>query len=296
MSKIDSLRGAERLDTEILRTFLAVAESGSITGGAERILRSQSAVSLQIKRLEMLLGRAVFIRHGRGVTLATAGEKLRPMAQRLLTQLDDALADLKSDSMEGRLRVGIPDEYRQIILPQVIATFSREHPRVELSVQCALSANFPKTLLRGQLDIAIFNVREPEQGQQVLRRQHVAWFSSPIHLAHERAPVPVALFDRDCWWRDSAIESLRQVGKKYRVVYTSESVPGVVAAIEAGIAIGLLSKDPLRGELIELTGAEGFPKMPTSTLVLGRRDRADQALANAMSKAIRAAFTGLLNV
>lgn len=290
MNSINISTGSARIDSELLRTFLAVCDSGSISRGAERILRSQSAVSLQIKRLEELVGQPLFERHGRGVVPTAAGEALRPVAERVAALLDTTLAALRADGMAGRLAIGIPDEFGQSILPRALAAFTREHPNVELTVRCALSADFATAIDRGELDLAVYDsdVRPPDS--ELLREQRIGWATSRRHGAHMREPLPLALFDRDCWWRAHALDALRRTGREFRVVYSSESVAGIVAAIEAGIAVGLLQDDSIRGALDRLTEADGLPEMPGSKLILKRRRGVDAALADAMSLAIRGAF------
>ena len=152
-----------RLDSELLRTFLAVAREGSFSRAAERVFRSQSAVSLQIKQLEGVLGRALFRRHARGVVLNDCGEKLLPAAEEVIALLDRTAGELRAEPLRGAIRVGIPDEYGSALLPVVIAQFLREHPRVELSVRCGFSAGFPAALERGEIDLALHAVECPRE-------------------------------------------------------------------------------------------------------------------------------------
>ena len=281
---------AETLDSELLRTFLAIAGAGSFTKGAERIFRSQSAASLQIKKLEGVLGQPVFERHGRGVVLTPLGEKLRPVAQRVVGLLDSSLAEMRSDPLEGAIRIGIPDGYGEATLSRVIAEFARAHPRVELVVQCAFSADFPNALERGDLDIAVFETETAQPGTILLREEKTFWVASRHHLAYEQDPLPLALFDRACWWRERALRALQDARRTYRVVYTSESVAGVAAAIEAGVAVGLLGDSSLKDDFIILGEPQGFPVMPKSMLVLDRRSEVDSPVAQAMVTAIKRAF------
>lgn len=288
MSLANDVMESERLDSELLRTFLAIAEAGSFSRGADRIHRSQSAVSLQIKRLESLLGHAVFERHARGAKLTSTGEKLRPLAQRVVDLLDGAIGELRSDSLEGSVRLGIPDEYGDTILPEIVARFSREHPQVELAVTCGFSADFPRALSSNELDLAVHAVEAASRRAQVLLSERMLWVASRHHPVSDQDPLPLALFDRACWWRDRALEALESRGRRYRVVYTSESVAGVAAAIEAGVAVGVLGESSLGGSLKTLSEADGFPPMPDSLLVLescGTVTSAAQAMAATIAEA-----------
>ncbi|WP_379866554.1 LysR family transcriptional regulator [Marinobacter sp. M5B] len=290
MSFTDTPINTEKLNSDLLRTFLAVAETGSFSRAAERIFRSQSAVSLQIKQLENSLGQAAFQRLARGVVLTPAGEKLFPFARKIVGLLDEAIGELKGNQLQGSIRIGIPDEYGGTLLPGVIAQFSRDHPQVELSVRCSLSASFPEALAKGEIDIAVYAVEAPLNDALLLRREKTHWVTSKNHLIHEQKPVPLALFDRTCWWRDRAIEALDRSEKNYQVSFSSESVTGIAAAVSAGVAVGVLGESSLRDDFRVLTLVDGFPSMPDSSLVLEQREGASEPLLKAMSDAIKRAF------
>jgi DNA-binding transcriptional LysR family regulator len=280
----------DQLNSDLLRTFLAVAETGSMTDGAARIFRSQSAASLQIRKLEELLGQPVFDRHGRGVALTATGERLLPIAHDVTRTLSSAMRELTSDGLHGKLRLGIPDDQNQQMLARIISEFAQSHPMVELEVSCALSAGFPAALASGDMDIAVYEVEEPDSQHEILREEPTFWMMSRHHDLLQRDPLPVALFDRECWWRNAALAALHGSGRPFRIVYSSQSVTGVAAAIEAGVAIGLLGQSSLNGNLTCLGAEHGFAEMRTSKLVLGNRNDADNAPMQAMKSAIRQAF------
>lgn len=280
----------ENLDSDLLRTFVAVAQAGSVTDGAARIHRSQSATSLQIKRLEAILGQAVFERHGRGVVLSEAGRRLLPVAQDVTARLDVVLRDISKGTVSGKLRVGIPDDHGKTKLAQIIAAFTRQHQQVELDVNCALSAGFPDALEKGALDLAIYEVETPRPHEQLLSEDPTCWVASTHTNFATTASLPVALFDHACWWRDAAIASLEDRGKPYRIVYSSQSVSGVVAAVEAGIAVGLLGRSSLRSGLSVVNDSFGLPSTPTSKLVMAANKSSQNAPLTAMKAAIRTAF------
>jgi len=290
MSKSDISINTAKLDSELLRTFLAVSETGSFSKAATRIFRSQSAVSLQIKQLENLLGQAVFHRYARGVKLTTTGEKLRLTAQKVVNLLDESFGELKSNPLEGSIRVAIPDEFGETILAEVIAQFARNYPQVDLQVRCSFSANFPQALAANEIDLAVFAVQDPDDDMLVLRREKTCWATSKNHLVHQQDPLPVALFDRACWWRDWALEALEASAKPYRVVFTSESVMGITAAISAGVAVGLIGESSLRDDFAILSSNHGLPQLPDSLLVLKCRDDVSKSVSLAMTSAIVEAF------
>lgn len=279
-----------QLDSELLRSFIAVADAGSVTDGADRLHRSQSAVSLQLKRLEAVLGRRVFDRHGRGVALTEAGRHLLPIARDVTARLDHALREIASDGLRGKLQIGIPDDHGRARLSQIIGAFSQIHPLVELDITCALSAGFPEDLAKHRLDLAVYEIETPSPSEDVLFQDPTHWATSAYRDLATKLPTPVALFDQACWWRDAAIASLEARGQPYRIVCSSQSVSGVVAAVEAGVAIGLLGNSSIDENLTILGSDHGFEPTPVSNLVLGARPGVSSEVTLAMSSTIREAF------
>lgn len=275
------------LNSDHLRTFLAILEAGSVTGGAERIGRSQSATSLQIKQLEDVVGQPLFRRHGRGVSLTVAGEKLRPVARQVIQSLDTTLSELRGTGLKGKLRIGMPDDHSRSELANIISDFAALHPEVELEVHCALGVGFVDALKSGALDLAVHEVSEPHDRDEILREDHLVWMCSRNHNVYGSDMLSVAVFDRDCWWRDLALSGLEDAGRRYQIVFTSESAVGVRAAVQAGIAAGLLSASE------DAEGLRPLAEIPTryqTYLVLKRARGADGPICDAMRDAIRRAF------
>lgn len=280
----------ENLDSDLLRIFVAVAQAGSVTDGAARIHRSQSATSLQLKRLESVVGQSVFKRHGRGVVLSDAGQRLLPVALEVTERLDATLRAMTQDAVIGKLRLGIPDDHGRAKLAQIIATFTRQHPQVELDVTCAISSGFPEALDKGNLDLAVYEVEHPTSQEELLYQDPTSWVTASHRHFDNDDILPVALFDHACWWRDAAMESLKARQKPYRVVYSSQSVSGVLAAVEAGIAVGLLGRTALGEGLSTVVPTLGFGPTPTSNLVLADSGVQASAPLDAMKAAIRNAY------
>ena len=278
------------LDSDLLRTFLAVRDTGSILAGAEKIHRTQSAASMQIRKLEELLGKDVFVRHGRGVRLTTAGERLEPVARRVVGELNEIFAELTGAELTGVLRIGIPDDHSSELLSKIVADFARDNPKVELNVQRSLSTGYSTALASGQMDIAVHEVAELGPNMEPLKDEHIVWATSRAHAVHETDPLPVALFDRDCWWRDVAVNALNESGRNYRVVYSSESASGVAAAVRAGVAVGVLNADMLTADMVQLTAENGFLPLPASKLAIEYGQNIEIEICAAMADAIRKAF------
>ncbi len=276
-----------QLDSDHLRTFLPIAEAGSVTGGALRIHRSQSATSLQIRQLEKVVGKPLFRRHGRGVALTEAGEQLLPVARQVTHALETTLSALRGEQLQGKLRIGMTDDHSRSALVRIVADFASRHPDVELEVHCALGTQFEAALQTGALDLAVFEVPEPVRGDEVLREDELVWLSRRDRDLRSAKVLPVAIFDRDCWWRDAALTGLEAAGRHYRIAFTSESTVGVRAAVTAGIAAGLLSAGDDSAELVRLPDMD-FRR--ESFLVLRRRQGISGNICHAMCEAIRGVF------
>ena len=278
------------LDSDLLRTFLAVAQSGSVTEGAESIHRSQSATSIQIKRLEEILGQRVFARHGRGVVLSEAGRRLLPLAQDGTARRDQAHRAISDAPVQGRLRLGIPDDHGRTRLTAIIADFNRQHPEVELDVTCAISAGFPEALAKKALDLAVYEVETPKDGEDLLIEDPTHWMMARHRDFSNEPTLPIALFDHACWWRDAALKSVEGRGKPFRIAYSSQSVQGIFAAVEAGIAVGLLGRSSLNPALSIADASYGFVQTPSSKLVMAASCSSDTPPVATMKAAIRHAF------
>lgn len=208
----------------------------------------------------------------------------------MTTRLDAALLDISQDPIKGKLRLGVPDDHGRAKLAQIVASFTQMHPQVNLEVTCALSTGFPAALEKSHLDLAVYEVEHTARGEEVLFEDPTCWVQSEQRDFTREETLPVALFDQSCWWRDAAIRSLEERGKPYRIVYSSQSLSGVMAAVEAGISVGLLGRTSLRRGLSVAAVDFGFGTTPTSKLVLtDNKMQSNEPLA-AMKRAVRATF------
>ena len=145
----------------------------------------------------------------------------------MTTTLDTTLRSLTADTLSGKLRLGFPDDHSHGTLAKIIAAFSQSHPSVELDVICDISAQFPKLLADGQLDLAVYEVASADSPADILWQDQTYWVTSPHHDLISRDELPVALFHHDCWWRDAALNALETMGRPYRILYSSQSVQGL---------------------------------------------------------------------
>jgi len=284
------------LDSDLLRTFVAVAETGNFTRAAEQVGRTQSAVSMQVKRLEEMVGAALFDRGSRGVSLTQRGQDLVINARRIVSLIEETAASLKAKPLDGPVRIGIPEEYSYSILSRALGTFSKLHPKVEITVRYAHSASQMAALEAGELDLAVVFEWQDFSDGEILMRDPTVWVTSNVHLQHEETPLPVALYNRAGWCKDFALKSLEDRGHAYRVAYTSDTTGGLKLAVASGLAIAPVSRSNIPPDCRELAVADGFGDIDASNVVLHRAPGAQSDAITGMAEAIREAFYSRLVV
>jgi DNA-binding transcriptional LysR family regulator len=259
---------------EWLETFLAIVETGSLTKAGDRIARSQSAVSLQLRQLEQAVGVRLFRREKRNVMLTAAGEKLVPLAQRAVDAASAVAAGTWTG--EGRvIRVGVPEEYADSLIPGLLGDLARRDPELVVEVQCASSRILEHRVRGDQLDMAFALAEEIEGRGELVATDPVLWLQARGGKLTKRRPLPVAVFDQACNWRNRALDALHQTGIDYEIVFTSASVAGVRAGIRSGAAVGVLAASTAGPELQRMRGSNAPPLLAPARLVLLRGDSAD---------------------
>ena len=231
----------------------------------------------------------LFERGARGVELTSAGVTLLRSAQPIIEQMDQTIALFKEQQIDGQVKVGIPDEYGETMLPDILAGFARLYRNVEVSVSCEFSVNFPEALRRGELDLALVASKEPPVDSEILRVEKVFWAGRAGKKFHPDEPLPLALFERSCWWHETALAALESANIPYRIAYTSQSVAGVKAAVTAGLAVGVLAESSVDETMCKLETAN-FPMLPSSKLIMLQAGKEPSIAAVAMANAIRSGF------
>ena len=234
--------GIRTLDLDLLRCFVTIAETGSFTRAGERLGRTQSTISLQVKRLEDQIGRAVFARTPRSLSLTPEGERLLGPARQLLRLNDTAIAELFEPAMTGRVRLGVPEDFATAHLPAVLAAFAKAHPLVELEVTCDLTLNLLDTFHAGGFDLVLVK-REPTQPLEGMRvwREPLVWVARDERAVADLGCVPLVVSPEPCVYRKRATDALDAVGRKWRAAYTSTSLAGARSAVNAGLGITVLT-------------------------------------------------------
>lgn len=249
------------LDLDQLRTFVAIAETGSFTRAAEAVFKTQSAVSMQMRRLEERIGKPIFERDGRASRLTEDGERLLGYARRMVRLSDETLAAFDETELSGTVRLGTPDDYADRFLPEILARFARSNPRVEVSVVCEPSLNLMEMSRTGDVDLAIVTACG-EVPADVVRQEPLLWVASAAHAIEEEEVLPLALSKAPCVWRRAGLEALTSVGRKYRILYTSGNSTAISAAVLAGLAISVVAESALRPGMRVLGESDGFPRLP----------------------------------
>lgn len=278
------------LDSDLLRTFVAIVDTGNFTKAAERAGRTQSAVSMQMKKLEAAVGNMLFERGSRGVVLTRRGGELVANARRIVSLLDEAAASLAAPQLGGPVRIGIPEEYGHAILSRALSAFSKRHAKVEVTVRYAHSGAQIEAVETGELDLAVVFEWQGHSGGEVLMHDPTVWVTSTLHNMHEERPVPIALYNREGWCRDFAIKSLEERGLAYRVAYTSDTNGGLKLAVTSGLAIAPISRSNIPAGCRELSAADGFGTIDSSNVVMRRSATASSEAIDGMADAIREAF------
>ena len=278
------------LNNDLLRTFIVIAECGNLTQAASRLNRTQSAVSVQLRKLEEGLRVTLFERGARGMRLSPAGEQLLPAACRTLAEFERT-ARLFETPLSGRLRVGIPDDYDDTVFEAALADFSNRNPGVEIVVESGCTSSFARAVAGGGLDIAICSAPESVPGEPLLSEPTV-WVTHERMALTESDEVPLALLDRGCPWCRLPTEALKRAGRGWRVVYSSQSFSSLRSAIRAGLAVGVLPLGCVEPGMRILSSTDGFPELPSSNraILIGKAAQSD--LAEAMAEAIRGAVRG----
>ncbi|WP_303720196.1 LysR substrate-binding domain-containing protein [Malonomonas rubra] len=279
------------LPTELLRTFIAIADNGNFSLAAEQVGRTQSAVSMQVKRLEELLEKPLFKRDSRNLKLTADGQTLLGYARRILKLNEEAVSLLKQPELSGWVRIGLPDDYATRFLPEILAGFSRTYPKVQVVVTCEPSNRLIKRMQKRELDLAMTTSPTAEvENTQLLRRDPMVWATSEQHLQHEEAPLPLALFPDECYCRNWAMKALEKAGRDYRIAYTSESIMGLQAAVIAGLAVTAISQSIIPPGMRQLTSEEGFPPLPDAAFLLHRNPESKHAVVDSLAEHICKAF------
>ncbi|PWU29156.1 LysR family transcriptional regulator [Pseudomonas sp. RW407] len=277
-------------DLDVLRTFVAGVELGSFARAAERLGRSTSAVSAQLKKLEEQAGTPVLRRKGRGMALTDAGETLLAYARRLLELNDEAAGALRGASLEGRVRLGLQEDFGETLLPAVLGRFARAHPKVRIEVRTARNQELIRGVRNGELDLALaWDAGERTPHQETLGAVPQCWIGAIGAPAPDLGqPLPLAVLEAPCLLRSAATAALDRAGIAWRVAFTSAGLSGIWAAVAAGLGIGLRTPLGLPPNVERLDDARsGLPQLPPLGLCLHHGEADPEPVAARLAELLR---------
>ena len=256
------------LDTDQLRSFLAIVDTGSFTRAADRVHKTQSAVSMHMRRLEEQLGCELFFKDGRGVRLSGEGEKLIDYARRMLQIEASALASIARKGLAGRVRLGMPDDYAEPFLAPILSVFSHRHPLVEVLVLCEGSRALAKRIEVRDLDLAVVTDCADISGIEIVREEPMVWVASQRFALDLAVPLPLALGNSTCDWRAMALSALLRAGLATRLVVTSNNYAALAPVVKAGLAITILPLGAVQEGFRIVGASEGLPPLSPSRMGL----------------------------
>lgn len=256
------------LDMDVLRTLAVAMDLGGFARAAEHLGRSQPAISLQMRKLEDRVGRPLFRREGRGLALTEIGEVVLAYARRILELNDEALAAARGTALEGTVRFGVPQDFGETWLPQVLARFNRAHPAVLLEARVDRTNRLMEHMSKGSLDLVLMWGAWPHPNALPVGRVPMRWIGPTGFVRDKAAPLSLALFDPPCVFRQPGIEALDAARIRWRLAFTSPSLAGLWAAAEAGLGITIRSALGMPPQLAALGPSSGLPKLPDIDLML----------------------------
>ncbi len=279
------------LDLDLLKTLVAIAETGNFSAAAAAVHRTPSAVSMQVKKMEEILGRPVFIRDSRSVELTEDGAFLLEHARRMLALNRDAVARFVQPDVEGVVRLGAPDDVAERFLVDMLRRFNESHPQVTVNVTIDGTARMIEMVQRGQLDMTLATCEAGfnEDGAEILFREQLIWAVCKGGVAAEQVPLPVSVWEEGCVWRKAALEQLEAQGIPWRVAFQSAHISGQRAAVLADLAIAPIPVSSLGGCIVEAPARFGLPTLPKYALGLLMADDPNPAVIAAADH-LRASF------
>jgi DNA-binding transcriptional LysR family regulator len=248
------------LDLDVLRTFVTGHDLGTFAAAAERLGRSQSALSLQLRKLEAQTGEVLLRKDGRGLALTPAGEIMLSYARRLIELNDEAVTAVRGTAVEGWVRLGLVQDFAESWLPALLGRFARAHPGVRVEARVDRGAILADAVAKGDLDLALVWGDLPGPHRTELAGMPIVWVGPPQHALAAARPVPLVTFEPPCVFRDAAVRALDRAGIPWRVTFTSPSLAGLWAAVEAGLGVTPRTRQSVPSRLAIIEGG-GIPKL-----------------------------------
>lgn len=250
------------IDIALLRAFVAVVETGSVTGAASLLNLTQAAVSQQVKRLEEMFGTELFERHHKRLALKPNGERLMAHAQRMISLNEEVWGAMTAPAYEGEVRLGVPHDLVAPYLPPILRRFDKAWPRVHVSLTCTTTPQLHEQLRQGSIDLTLTTEERCGRNGETLIEDELVWVGAVSGLAHRRNPLPVSIGDEKCEFRRCVLKALADAGRDWRPVCEVSSMEPLLATIEADLAVGPLLRRTLPDYLQVIDNEARLPRLP----------------------------------
>lgn len=277
---------AANLDIDLLRTFVAAADTGSFTAAGDLVARTQSAVSIQIKRLEETLDTRVFDRTSRSLALTQAGATLLTYARRMLDLNDESVRAVTAPPVTGEMRVGISEYFQPSAVTNMLARFARAYPRAHVEVRIDLSRSLKKMLAAGELDLVIGRV-EPQERIEAFWQEPLQWVCAKDAAFDAKSPLPLVVLPPGCGLRELSLALLNKKKRPWRIALTTSGMNGLLPALEAGLGVSILPASLMTGGMRALGREDGLPAPGEQGLAFFERRGAPRELVRAFSGMVR---------
>jgi DNA-binding transcriptional LysR family regulator len=258
------------LDLDLLRSFVSVVDTGGFTRAGERVHRTQSTVSQQIRRLEETVGHPLLFRNGKQATPTEQGERLLAYSRRILALEQEAREVVAQPTSEGILRLGVPEDIAAHRLTELLADFVRSRPGLRLDIRCGLSVQMRHALERGELDLALYKREGGESGEIARWPERLSWVTSrdhPVDLRHD--PLPLIAAGQGCLYRKRMVHAIESAGRAWHIAYTSANLAGIQAAVSVGLGVAILPEMAILPDHRALKRIDGLPSITNTELALG---------------------------
>ena len=267
-------------DALTLECFIAVADTASFTTAADKVARTQSAVSQQISKLESQIGKPLFLR-GRHLSLTSEGEILLTYAKKIVQLNRDAMDRFRHPELQGEVRFGLPEDFASVFLSDVLTEYASLHPRIMLNVECDLTLNLFARFKKKEFDLVLVKMSKPEDfpnGMEVWS-EALEWVgNSNITRFDDDEPVQLVLSPQPCVYRARAIHALEKLNKKWRIVFSSHSYAGTIAAVKAGMGITVLPRNMVPDDLKIIRANKYLPKLDDTHISLLKHNNTNYAV------------------
>ena len=267
------------LDLDLLRTFVAVADLNTFAAAAAAVCRTQSAVSQQMQRLEQLVGKELFARHGRNKLLTEHGIQLLGYARKILRFNDEACMSLMFSNLQGVLTLGASDESADTILPFLLNRISSVYPKLALDVSVKRNAFMVEMLKENEVDLVVTTHRPGQFDSLTLRTSPTHWYCAAEYVLQKGEPIPLVLLDDPSPFRDMVLAALNEAGIPWRLAYVASTLPAVRAAVKAGLGVTARPVEMMSPDLRVLGQSEGLPSLPDTEYLLCHNAASNNELA-----------------